>query len=64
MLFFFPPSHEFFYNVFIFLISSIGFLDDPCYLSTNKKFVFAESNKKFIQNNPLNKKEGHNFPFS
>jgi hypothetical protein len=25
---------------------------------------FVESNKNFIQNNPLNEKEGHNFSFS
>jgi hypothetical protein len=25
---------------------------------------FVETNKKFIQNNPLNKKEGRNFSFS
>ncbi len=37
--FFFPPSHEFFNNFSIFLISSIGFLDDPCYLLTNTKLV-------------------------
>jgi hypothetical protein len=30
-------SHEFFFNVSIFLISSIGFFDDPSYLFTNTK---------------------------
>jgi hypothetical protein len=59
---FFPPSHEFFYNVSFFLISSIGFLDVHviCWLVQNS---LVENNKKCIQNNPLNKKEGHNYRF-